>query len=292
MMRVMKLTSLLSLALVSAFSLNAQQPAPTSGDITVKLAEPLNFATAIPLQNVRSVVTDTTNPAIPTGSLAVLQLQTLDGSYTLKMMGLNVGGRIVTTTSKAGVSMGGSPASGKNASLANGAVLKFTLTDAAGNPGQPVGRAAAQPTAPAPAAVASKSSVQPEFVLEGIGLGMTKAQVLEAGKAHGSVRGLTPAPAGGYLQMKTSDLLFKSVQFNDAGLVSSYTVEALNPKHLKVGPQAGPLYDMAVASFGQPKLDGSEAKWGSEEKGMANALYEYDKSEGPNGHLIVINGLD
>jgi hypothetical protein len=251
-MRLKKLASLLFLALSCGIGINAQQPAPMLGDITVKLIEPLNFATAIPLQNVRSVVTDTSNPAIPPGSLAVLQLQTLDGSYTLKMMGLNVGGRIVRTTSKAGVSMNGSPASGKQASLATGAILKFTLTDAAGNPGQPVARATpapvvAPPASTPPASTASASGSYP-FTIEGIGLRMPLAQLRAATSTAGSVKGLVKQGPTTY-NLTTRDLSFQ-IEFTVDGHVRQYNVSDRNPNHLKETGFSGPLYEKLVKAFG------------------------------------------
>ena len=276
-MRLKKPASLLFLALVSAFGLNAQQPAPTSGDITVKLAEPLNFATAIPLQNVRSIVTDTTNPAIPPGSLAILQLQNRDGSYVLKLVGVNAGGRIIRPTSQAGVAVGGPPASGPKASLANGAILKFTLTDAAGNAGQPVARAAA-PSAPiaAPAASVSpapstSSSGSYPFTIEGIGLRMSLAQVRASATAAESVKGLAKQGPTTY-NLVTRDLSFQ-IEVTADGHVRQYNVSDRNPNHLKETGSSGPLYEKLVKAFGP------QSTW--------KDSVVYDLGEGSGAYAIV-----
>ena len=182
-MNLKKLFSLLSLALACTLPLPAQQPAPTSGDVTVRLAGPIDFATARPLQVVTGSVTSSTNPAIPPGSGAVLQLQNRDpSSFTLKLL------RIVVprqppfkTMSQAGVAVNGPPASGPHASLAAGALVKFTLTQADGTPGTPI-----QPT-PAPRSTAQSggasggsavsATLKHQMEFEGVALGMTLPEV-------------------------------------------------------------------------------------------------------------------
>lgn len=282
-----KAATFLTFAIALISFLHAQQPAPTSGDVTVRLAEPIDFATARPLQAVRANVVSSTNPMVPAGSFAVLQLQNRDGSYALKLLRLNTGGQIFKTMSEAGVSVSGGPASGQHASLPNGVILRFTLTQQDGSPGTPSAQPESAATTPTPN---QSGPSKPEYVLEGIGLGMTRQQVEEAGKAHGAVTGLRDTGFG-YQTIKTSDLSFDSIQFNKSGRVWSYTVKALNPKHLKAGDTSGPLYDMAVGAFGQPTLGSGSAKWGIEKVGNGSALYSYDKSEAPNGNLVVSNGL-
>ena len=266
----------------------AQQPNPTSGDVTVRLAEPIDFATARPLQAVRSQVVSSTNPAIPAGSLAVLQVQNRDGSYTLKLLRINAAGQIYKTMSQPGTAVGGPPASGAHASLANGAIVKFTLTQQDGSPGAPAPQVATARMA-APVAAPAPKITKPAFVLEGIGIFMTKQQVEDGAKAHGATGGLHPNDVG-YLEIKTADLWFTSVQFDEVGLVKSYTVVGLNPKHLKVGNFTGPLYNVAVSAFGQPVRDGTNSKWNFDKPGEPNAEYGYGKDDAPNGNLVVLGG--
>ena len=287
MINFKKLVILLALPVSCAVSLYAQET-PTSGIVTVQLSEPIDFATARPLQAVRSTVVSSTNPAIPPGSFAVLQLQNRDGSYALKLLRIKTASAIFKTMSAAGTSVGGSPASGPHASLANGATVKFTLTQEDGSPGAPVQQAAAATSAPSVAAPARKMH-KPAFVLEGIGIYMTKQQVEDGAKAHGATGGLH-ANSVGYLEIKTADLWFTSVQFDESGLVKSYTVDGLNPKHVRVGNFSGPLYDMAVSAFGQPVHDGGNSKWDFDKPGQPSAEYGYAKDDAPNGNLVVLGG--
>ena len=138
-MTLLKSATHLCLLISGSVALQAQNAAPTSGDVTVRLSEPIDFATARPLQAVRSTVINSSNPAIQTGSLAVLQLQNRDGSFTLKLLRIAAKGvPPLKTMSQPGISVSGGPASGQHASLPDGAVVRFTLTQQDGSPGATV----------------------------------------------------------------------------------------------------------------------------------------------------------
>ena len=259
-----KVTLLVSLLIAATLSLRSQQPSPTSGDVTVRLSEPIDFATARPLQAVRSVVVSSSNPAIPAGSLAVLQLQNRDGSYTLKLMRIAAGGPPLKTMSEPGVLINGSPASGPHASLANGAMLRFTLTQQDGSPGAPVQQAALAASQPAQVLGGTSTASlgggttkdRANFEIEGVKLGMSLPELRAVAKAYPpkvSAQGGETA-----VTFKTTDLEFSCV-FSKGGVLRLMEVYSLRKtvganalSSLQSAAKNSKMYQKAVDVYGPP----------------------------------------
>lgn len=290
-MTLLKVATHLCLLITGAVALQAQNAAPTSGDVTVRLSEPIDFAAARPLQAVRSIVVNSSNPAIPTGSLAVLQLQNRDGSFTLKLLRISAGGMPLKTMSQPGVSVSGGPASGQHASLPDGAVVRFTLTQQDGTPGTTVLHAST-PTPPAASAVAATSPSKAgttkdraHFEIEGVKLGQSVAEVLAAEKAYSpkvsKQQGLTS------ISFKTADLNFV-IGFSNTGAVNRMDIYSITKtkgdnalSDLKKAAVTSPMYKKAVQVFGAPDdtSAGDEATWKNADGSTAGYSLDGDTVE-------------
>jgi hypothetical protein len=284
-----KLGALLLIAISSPFSLLAQQAAPTSGDVVVRLAQPVDFATARPIQMVRATVVSSTNPAVSAGGPAILQVVTRDGSYTLKLVRLINGSQPLTTMSQAGVSTDGTPASGKQTSLPVGATLSFTLTQQDGTPGRPVQQAAvAAPKAMSAAAAAQpvgsasgNSADRSHFEIEGVMLGQTLAELLDVAKPF------TPKQAAQNgsktVSFKTKDLEFM-VFFSAKGILNRMSIVSKTKatgtalSTLQTAMASSPTFKKAQQAYGKPdQISGDNPIWNG--AGGSTATYQLEEDE-------------
>lgn len=290
-MTLKKVALLLCFTTSTRLTLIAQQLAPTSGDVVVRLVDPVDFASARPLQSIRSTIVSSTNPAVPVGNLAILQVQNRDGSYTLKLLRIAAQPVAYRTMSQAGISTDGSPASGQQASLSNGTMLRFTLTQQDGSPGPPIQQAAAPVTKPAarttpimtgtPSSVASNgtSKDRAHFEIEGVMLGQTLNDTLAAEKAYSPKQ----ARQQGFttVSFKTKDLSFV-VMFSKAGILNRMDVLTIaetkgnnSLSDLTKAATTSAMYKKAMQVYGKPNdvSAGDEARW---ESSNGSAVYVLD----------------
>ena len=281
-MTLKKVALVLCLALGASITLVAQQLAPTSGDVVVKLVDSVDFASARPLQAVRSILLSSTNPPVPVGNLAVLQVQNRDGSYTLKLLRIAATPQAFKTMSQPGVSADGSPASGQSTSLVSGAILRFTLTQQNGSPGAPIAAPVTTTTQPAiskPPSVSSAgtSKDRAHFEIEGVRLGQTLVELLAATKGYSPKQ--TKQQGTTSVSFKTPDLEF-IVLFSKAGILNRMDIYAVAKTKgtnaladLGKAAVTSAMYKKAMQVYGLPDdaSAGDEARW----KGAGNSSAGY-----------------
>jgi hypothetical protein len=129
----------------------------------------------------------------------------------------------------------------------------------------------------------STPSAQGNFVFEGIGLGMSKQEVLAVLKAKKATK-INSFPQGFDFEMGAFS--FQQVRFNQKGFVNNYVVIGLSQK-IKSGSKSGPLFDAAVKRFGPPTNYQNGVNW--KHNDGSYAIYTWDADEAPTGNLAVFD---
>ncbi len=144
---------------------STQTAAPSTGDITVRLSQGLDSATARPNQLAAGSVIKSTNPAVAVGVPAgVLLVSEQSGEFSVHLVRLSTGGQFLRTASSSGVLAGVSKlggflhdanapktaSSGPRVYLPANTDIRFTLSDAPPQPAAPPVRQARAPMPPPP----------------------------------------------------------------------------------------------------------------------------------------------
>lgn len=99
-------------ALISSFlaisclslGLDAQAQAPSSGEVIVRLIQPIDSATMHPGQSAPATISSSTNPAIAKNASAAVELVSdpASGGFAVRLTGIGVNGQMVRTSSSQG----------------------------------------------------------------------------------------------------------------------------------------------------------------------------------------------
>ena len=282
------LRSLLPALLLSPLALQAQLPTtPVTGDVSVHVEQVMQSAFG---QRYMGTVATANNSNLKPGDRVMLATV---GQGGLQIAMAPIGGRMMAHTTSASAVTSGAPQVGSvlcfssTGSCGAGSQDKQSTTASTARGSSKASNAGIPPHAAGDPSYLNPTAPHPHLmVMEGVGLGMIFSDIQAAAEANG---GKMYTSQGGYVAMKTKDIDFAAIQFDDQGYVSSYKAVGMS----RGATTSGPLVDLAKKAFGPPtKVDGSGVHWGVEGSGKVNAQYNWEASEAPTGELIVTSGTD